>query len=173
MAHLAFTWLYKLIRKFIPTPAPKLTYATATTPDALIAERVIGRMARDVLEGWTRRRKTALPTLRREFAIYDTWMVSNSDSSIRVEWHGDEYTTVAADQFKVNDVPISMGEGKRILQSYLDLKLEKDRLATVARKAKQEMEDNDKKWNLVEDLYGLMRTPEGALIPKPTEPIGT
>lgn len=66
----------------------------------------------------------------------------------------------------VNGVPISDSAVQKIGDAYLTLSEEVRKAKEVAEKALLEMEENEKKWNLVESLNGMKRTPEGALVCK-------
>jgi hypothetical protein len=70
--------------------------------------------------------------------------------------------------FKINDVPIDDNLGERIIKSFEKVKAQHDAVKAKAKKAKAEMERNEKAWNLVESMLGMKRNEHGALVPVKT-----
>lgn len=66
----------------------------------------------------------------------------------------------------VNDVELDMKQGKLIFDSWEKIKEHHEAIKAAAAEAKRQMELNEKKWNIAEDLLDMKRLPSGALVPK-------
>lgn len=184
-----FKWLGALLA---PEPDPiNNPYAKATTPDELIASAVIQSLATD-FESWSEEfsgYKTFPPNyverITKSKKEYSTEGVGYTLRSKKVEvtfylkWtkyrvRFGVYDTrfqssnLQTTDVRVNDVAVSDAVGFQIFKSYRKLKQDTEAAKATAAKAKAEMEANERKWNLAEDLLGMKRLPTGALVPKET-----
>lgn len=78
------------------------------------------------------------------------------------------YNSFDVTKLTVNDIEVDPSLGKRVFDGYQSIKEGIEKAEAAAAEAKAAMEANERKWNLVEELQGLMRTEEGALVPKCT-----
>jgi hypothetical protein len=157
-----------------PLDATEHPYATATTPDQLIAEAMKVSMAKDI-NGWTRGGQmvpdhsthVAYPSDQRPMKPSKRlFELVNQDRSMRLTWrtepHGYEYRNV---DFRINDIEFDAKAGLDLIEAYGRLRSAYDTAQATALKAKLAMEANENKWNLAESLLGMKRTEDGALVP--------
>lgn len=165
---------------FSPVPFHELTpeekfarssWATATTPDQLISAYLINLIAKD-FDNWKYKtlsersgvtgrsifRASSLTHKPKDICISFT-MTNNQFSGENDLWEHDGV--------KVNDTKIDFKEGKKIVQSWKTIKKQRDDIERKAAAAKRQMEEEKKKWDFAENLLGLVRLPNGALVPKP------
>lgn len=159
--------------------------AKATTPDELIAAHIIQSMATD-FEAWDQEYCLSSDGVR-----MDRWSLDSHDSNLAYHaqskyWiiqRGPELKFSfrlicgqekknsswvwkrAYEYFRVNEVEFSPSCGLKIIEAFLRLKKEYKTVQAVAAKAKADMEANEKKWNLAENLLGMKRNEMGALVP--------
>lgn len=81
-------------------------------------------------------------------------------------WDNLEIVNIAPVLFTINDTPFNLESALKVYASYLDLFQKQQAIKAAAAKAKAEMEANEKKWNLVENVLGLKRLEDGTLVAK-------
>lgn len=139
----------------------KNPYANATTPDELIAAKVVREIAKDF-------EAVSFTETTEKYNRY------NREVTIKVKDIVFTYTkekncygeTRACSNYRVNGVSISPEAATLIYTNYFKVKKEQDELQRLAAEAKRKMEENEQKWNLAEQLLGMKRLPNGALVPK-------
>jgi hypothetical protein len=156
--------------------------ASITTPDRLIAAAVIDSFAKDfgdwqgtgLLKGQTKTcshsrpndQMTTLKNVKKNIIVQinGTWRKGASRDGDRMSpfWYHFE----AAKAGKVNGITIDQQDAALIWEAWTTLKIEYDQAQEVAAAAKRAMEENEKKWNLVENLLDMKRNEYGALVPK-------
>lgn len=172
--------LKALLRFLWDGSAPPLSieehpYATATTPDDIIAAAVIESFAKD-FEEWTlsgelnpylgRHEDPPEPALKNQKRLLVVRFKLE-----RVPIRHDRYTipsgyrSWAPDTAIVNGTAINRAASDRILAAWKKLNADFQAAKAAAEKAKRDMEENEKKWNLAEQLMGMRRNEFGALVP--------
>jgi hypothetical protein len=172
-----------MLRKFFRPTTPNLEnsrYATATTPDMLIAGAIVASLAKEFVD-WVAGDLQTKTSNYSKGVIFNPTLI-NTKKGIRIEF-GTTRQTInegygeACDWrskgTKVNDTLIELRAARWIARSYETLRDNQNRLKEAAAKAKAEMEANEKKWNLAEQLLDMKRTPTGALVPAKTPCCGS
>jgi hypothetical protein len=156
------------------------------TPDDLIAARIVQSFTKDLETNWRLHTQTHSST-REDW--YKRWTKPGTkanyficnrvleNGTIFIAYYSPDHAILMPCEpplrhFFVNDVPISDTSGTFIVTSFNKLK---ERIATAkdaAVKAKQKMEENEAKWDLVEKLFHMRRNEQGALIPIERWPCG-
>lgn len=168
------------------TPVERWATKTAqlSTPDQIIAARIVDSFVKDLETSWTlherardRHTSSVLSSSGRE-EWYKKWTKPGSktnyyicnrvleNGTIFVAYHlsNSHYDEPSMDSFHVNEVPISNADGRFIIKSFTELKSKIVAAKAAADRAKKEMEDNEARWNLVEKLFHMRRDEQGALV---------
>lgn len=123
-----------------------------------------------------------LEQVKKEQAEVDAWMKKRVDRcgegrfSINRALTNGKWTlvwyyvadNVSHNYFYVNDVAIPKEIGNIIVNSYDRINKQRAELKAAEAKALLTMKQEEKKWNLVEDMLGMVRNEFGALVPKET-----
>lgn len=154
--------------------------AKITTPDELVAAAIIQSFAKD-FHKWKITGKFS--TTWDGYSSYNQDgeakpILTNDEKKLTVAFH---LTQHRSRQFsmnlweerdqqlkscRVNDVSIGIREARQILNAWYKITANIKAAKEAAARAKREMEENEKKWNLAEQLLGMRRTHTGALVPK-------
>jgi hypothetical protein len=143
---------------FVKHPIPLHETAFAkVTPDELIAAVVIKSIAEN-FDAWkfTVESRSGINTVK--------CALENEKFTIKFKYS--KYCGSYYPEYTINGVPIAEKQIEEIHKAWLKIKTERDRLERIAAQKKKEMEDNERKWNLYEDIMGLKRNEFGALVPK-------
>lgn len=164
-------------------PIEQQVLARAATPDEIIASKVTNELARSFpewrledrdIELWKKKKRSSDRYYPSPSQTGRRWRIVNRDETLEVTWEDIGYHSGRLGDFAVNGVPLNDQQGLQIKAAFDELNNAKLRADAAAAKAEKTMRENEQKWNLVESLLGLKRTPEGALVPKAEEgPIGT
>jgi hypothetical protein len=73
----------------------------------------------------------------------------------------------------VNGITLDVKHAGEIYYQYSKLREAVKKAEDLAAKVKKDMEHNEAKWNLVEDVFGMTRDGFGALVYKPTKEVAT
>lgn len=177
-----------------PSPSdnqPRL--ATATTPDKIIVAAVIQSFAKE-FESWTKpyggyatSDGLTLPDLKgrglRDHKDTDTsrFHLKKAGSKplevkgeySRKRWRDGSYDyhvfAIEWRELKVNGINLDPKHIPEILRAYSLVADTKRAAEETARKAKQDMERNEQKWDLVENLVGMVRDANGRVVFKQYE----
>lgn len=155
-----------------------------TTPDQLIAGYIIQNIAKN-FDNWKLEKrpkeadghlytyyphKEAAKRYAEMNKPYEAWEAKYGSFINRRLYSSDInilYTKTSSDRntFTVNGVLISDTDGEMIIIAYNQLADKHKKAVEAAAKAKHDMEINEKKWNLAENLLGMRRNEFGALVP--------
>jgi hypothetical protein len=82
-------------------------------------------------------------------------------------WDGDYgyHTKESRHDFILNTIPFDTRRGNELINKFMKLRADFKKAEEVAAKAKAEMEANELKWNLAENLLGMKRNGLGVLVP--------
>lgn len=159
--------------------------ARATTPDQLIEAVVIQSIAKE-FEKWSLQDHTwpmkAVPSRSAGYAralneqkVPRINFINRSKSIqcvIELDWRyqyndDDERWEYLPnmESFTVNGAKLSGQAGERIMKSYVKIREQLRKAEEEAAAALKRQQDNDKKWNVAEELLGLRRNEHGALVP--------
>lgn len=172
----------------------KHPYATATTPDRMIAAAICQSFI-DTPEDWQRiygtgeipktlssnhrcKEVSKPPTNFRKSSSVTILQIKNEKKNLLLNWAVTEFET-RTDSYKYfyyyqarplellsfdQAIPVDETSSKLILSTWVEIRKKLDKANEVAAKARAAMELNEKKWNLVENLLGMKRLPNGALV---------
>lgn len=184
-------WFGALV--FGPTPEPDVVnhpYAKATTPDELIGARIKESLSKN-FDNWVLHVGPEPPVYYNYQIREDMVEAFNKAQTVWYrQWngkvHGNAFTInrvlenksegllfaytkqneTSRCDFSVNGVPILTEVGEKIQKAYTDIWKAVEKAKAAADEAKRKMEENERKWNLAEQLLGMKRLPNGALVPK-------
>lgn len=150
-----------------PTQHP---YAKATTPDDIIVAVCIESIAKN-FDDWKFHNKGAEWNTKsfRPNPYTCNCVLKNEKKGLLVQFRGYAspwavYEEHTYDEYHINGLPVTTTRGQKIYEAFEKVKAAREKLAAAAAKAKREMEENEKKWNLAEKLLGLERNENGALV---------
>lgn len=158
---------FSLVKAKLPKDITVHPYATATSPDQIIAEAMKVSMAKDITAWYKGPNRSRYKGVSDYHPTYH-YELGNKDRSLVLTWTDYSYESTRLSSFQVNDIDFDPGVALALIASYDTLKAAYDRAEATARKAKLAMQANENKWNLAESLLGLERNEFGALVPKET-----
>jgi hypothetical protein len=152
-------------------------YATATTPDMIIAAAIVDSFAKE-FEAWTAK------DLCRKSEYYKypdlSPTLTNADKDIKIEfgvrsWRGDadggdsnrsyHCKDWQSEGTKVNGIAIELRAARLIASSYEKLLLRRKALKEQEAASLAAMKRNEAAWNIAEKLLNMKRNEHGALVP--------
>lgn len=147
-----------------------------TTPDELLAGYIIDSFSRNSAENFDDWQIASKDTynysawMKIHSKKFDNWAISVNrafyNKKLKITMLYNRIDDKRRTNFYINDVPISDKEGNYIINCHTKVKEKVDDLRKAAAEAKKVMEENESRWNLVEDILGLERNGLGALVPK-------
>jgi hypothetical protein len=138
--------------------------AEKTTTDQMLVAAIIGSMAKDITS-WNARDIHPSSSKNMSPIIY-TRNISFTFGIDRIFKFGEFYREPNPTKNPtINDMPINSKDAKALFDAFVELKTKQLELETATLQAKVDMINNEKKWELVENLLKMKRNEHGALVP--------
>lgn len=186
-----FHYVFVVDPAMSPVERWAVSNAKLTTPDGIIAEHIVQKIAKN-FDDWVTHRAPADEHI--SYHLRDTTRYKDYQEK-KVEWYrrwtkaGSEanyhmlnrvlenkklgirvaYQFVGNDtknKFYINDVKLTDSDGIYIVDALVRIESQLAEAKRVAEQATKAMKENEVKWNLVEKLSGMVRDANGALVPK-------
>jgi hypothetical protein len=141
--------------------------AKISTPDQIIAAGMIESFAKlDEFEDWKQGYDHVKG--RDKSAPYFYLQLVNEKKDFKLSYchgYGSHTDFSKCFSFEINGCSFDTATGQEVLKKYSEVASKHEAVKAAAAKAKKDMEDNEKKWNLVESSLRLKRNEFGALVP--------